>query len=518
MGEQAGFSGIDGTQDLGSIDGAQPTRLDFRQIGSSGLRQQGGILYEGTNEHLRGRKAIRTFGIMVEQDPSCAVMRFMVHNIVRGVGWFVREFSEDAADIENKKFVESCLDDMDESFDDTISSNLSMCTFGFAPHEINYKLRNGDDERPWCKSKFSDGKVGWKSLPLRSQDTLYRWEFDETGTLQGMWQQAPPLNQVVFIPIEKLLLFRTSNMKESPEGESMFARAWEPWQKKRKLEAIEGIAIERDLCGLPVIYAPPQVLSDQGTPEQKKLRESLKTMVTQIKTDQNMGMLFPLAYDSEGREMFRFELKSSGGSRSIDVSKVIERYDTQIFRTSLTDFLTLGTGSNSGGSWAMHSDKSQLFLMSLKTYLAQIKEVYNRVAIPRLMQMNGVTAKGYPELDHTPLEQVDIQALAAALNALATSGMPLWPNPEVQRRVLEILGLPAAVEEPAGPDGPRMHIAGDSDKIEPIYPDDPAQPLPTPADQRAEAPRPSTAPPRVDADAQAQKQAAPKPRGFNRFR
>ena len=133
MGEQAGFSGIDGTQDLGSIDGAQPTRLDFRQIGSSGLRQQGGILYEGTNEHLRGRKAIRTFGIMVEQDPSCAVMRFMVHNIVRGVGWFVREFSEDAADIENKKFVESCLDDMDESFDDTISSNLSMCTFGFAP-------------------------------------------------------------------------------------------------------------------------------------------------------------------------------------------------------------------------------------------------------------------------------------------------------------------------------------------------------------------------------------------------
>jgi hypothetical protein len=518
MGEQLQFDALDG---IGSIDGAQPTKLDFRTLGASGLRQQGGFVYEGTREVLRGKRAIQTYGIMAEQDPSAATMRFMIDNIVRGVGWFVREFSDDAEGIENKQFLESCLDDMDESFDDTISSNLSMTTYGFAPHEICYKVRAGDADEPWRASKFNDGKVGWKSLALRSQDTLLRWEFDETGTLQGMWQQAPPLNQAVFIPIDKLLLFRTSNLKQNPEGESMFRRAYDPWLKKRKLEAIEGIAIERDLCGLPVVQAPPQILSDHGTPDQLKLRASLRKMITEIRTDQSMGLMFPLAYDKEGREMFKFSLMNSGGARSIDVSKVIERYDTQIFRTSLTDFLTLGQGSNSGGSWAMHSDKTQIFLMSLKTYLAQIKEVYNRQAIPRLFQMNGISAKGYPEIDHTPLEQVDMQALAAALNSLATSGMPLWPNPDVQRRVLEILGLPAAVEEPGGPNAPRMHVSGDTDKIEPIYPHD-NLPMPTPpaSVDPAAAPqdaRPSTAPGRVDPDAQAQARNKPKPPGFSRF-
>ena len=57
-------------------------------------------------------------------------------------------------------------------------------------------------------------------MPIRAQETLLRWFFDETGGVRAMVQMAPPRYQTTVIPIEKSILFRTSIAKGNPEGVS----------------------------------------------------------------------------------------------------------------------------------------------------------------------------------------------------------------------------------------------------------------------------------------------------------
>jgi hypothetical protein len=113
---------------------------------------------------------------------------------------------------------------------------------GSDPHQKDGKTR----------SKYTDGKIGWRKMPIRSQETLQRWVFDESGGNMGMVQLAPPKYETTFLPIEKCLLFRSTTIKNNPEGRSFLRNAYRPWFYKKRLEEIEGIGIERDLAGLPV--------------------------------------------------------------------------------------------------------------------------------------------------------------------------------------------------------------------------------------------------------------------------
>ncbi len=80
-----------------------------------------------------------------------------------------------------------------------------------AYHEICYKRRLENN------SSFPDGLIGWEKLAIRSQDTLYRWEYDQKDTLTGMSQIAPPDYIVRTIPIEKALHFVTKSKKRNPD-------------------------------------------------------------------------------------------------------------------------------------------------------------------------------------------------------------------------------------------------------------------------------------------------------------
>ena len=68
---------------------------------------------------------------------------------------------------------------MSESWPAMLSQILSFLPFGFAYCEIVYKKRQGPDQKDSRrKSKYSDGKVGWRKIALRAQETLWDWEFD----------------------------------------------------------------------------------------------------------------------------------------------------------------------------------------------------------------------------------------------------------------------------------------------------------------------------------------------------
>lgn len=91
---------------------------------------------------------------------------------------------------------------MQDTWTDTISEILSFLTYGWSFHEIVYKRRMGNTKNPTTKSKYTDGLIGWKKLPIRAQETLYRWEYDNEDNLLGMTQMPPPDFGTYTIPKE----------------------------------------------------------------------------------------------------------------------------------------------------------------------------------------------------------------------------------------------------------------------------------------------------------------------------
>lgn len=136
---------------------------------------------------------------------------------------------------------------------------MSFLTFGWSFHEIVYKRRAGNSRDPRLNSKYTDGLIGWQKLPIRSQETLFRWEYDDHDNLTGMTQLPPPKYVMATIPIDKALHFRTKSRKNNPEGRSILRSAYRAWYFKRRIQEIEGVGIERDLAGLPTLTAPPGV-------------------------------------------------------------------------------------------------------------------------------------------------------------------------------------------------------------------------------------------------------------------
>lgn len=463
--------------DIGELfHDVQPLKVDYRSLGTTGLKQYGGIINESTLRGLEGRRATEIYKEMGDNDPSCGIILFMMQNIIRGVSWNVRDASDDPRDQEAADLIRTCMADMDMPWDDYISEWLSMVQYGFAPAEIIYKRRAGRAEEPWLRSKYQDGRIGWRGIPLRSQDTVLRWAFDDAGSLTGMVQMDPTAGHTVTIPMEKLLLFRTTSYKNNPEGQSAFRRAYRPYYFKKHIEETEAIGIQRDLAGMPVIWLPPEVMAKTANAKNKALYASMKDIVTKVRRDELEGVLMPLVYDQAGNKMFEFNLMSSGGSRQFDTSKIIDRLKTEIFDTALAGMIMLGQGQNSGGSWAMHSDKTQIFLMSLKAYLSQIKNVLNNHAIPRLLELNGMEVTDYPQIDHTPLEQVDVKTTSEAISALAMAGCPIFPNPDVERRLFEILGLPVPMDtdrQTRVRDNMPARTADPDAKLEETHPDTP---------------------------------------------
>ena len=427
---------------------AEKITPDLQEFGSTGLRRSGGTVYEEFLVNLRGQRGARIYREMADNDPTIGSMLFAIEKVITRLEWRVDPYSDNSKDgeisPEDKEvaaFVESCLHDMSESWDSTLSQMLSMLVFGFSYHEIVYKVREGDNENPQRKSKFNDGRIGWRKMPIRAQETLFRWMIDEDGGIQGMVQVDPSSGGTHYIPIEKSLLLRTSSQKNNPEGRSILRNAYRSWYFKRRIEEIEAIGIERDLAGLPVAYVPPEFLSSTATAEQASVLATIQNIVTSIKRNEQEGIVMPSMYDDQGHKVFDLVLLSSGGSRQFDTDKIIQRYDQRIAMSILSDFILLG--SDRVGSYALGTSKMDLWSMAVDSIAKNIAEVMNQHAIPRLLKLNGMDVARAPYLTYGEVSHVDLNEVSAFVGGLVQTGA-IVPDPKLEQYLRDLAGLPPA--------------------------------------------------------------------------
>jgi len=433
------------------------SRMDFNELGTSGLKRTSGFVYDEFLSRLQGIQGIKTYREMSDNDPVIGAVIYAIEKVITRLEWRVDPYKDNSIDgdinqkdIETAEFIESCLNDMSDSWDATLSEILSMVVYGWSFHEIVYKRRVGPNEKdPSKRSKFNDGQIGWRKWAIRGQETLYLWSFDDDGGIQGMQQVDPYTGHgAIGIPIEKSLLFRTTTAKNNPEGRSLLRNAYRPWWFKRRIEEIEAIGIERDLAGLPIALVPPEYLSATATSDQQNVLSAIKQIVTSIKRNENEGIIFPQVYDESGKPMFELKLMSSGGSRQFDTDKVITRMDQRIAMSVLSDFILLG--NDRVGSFALGATKMDLWSMSVDSIAKTIADTVNQHAIPRLMRLNGIEPDRAPSLAYSSVSHVDLSEISEFVSKMVTAGV-LAPDPVLEDHLRELAGLP-----------PANHDAGDT--------------------------------------------------------
>ena len=423
------------------------------EYGRSGLRQYNGHIFEEMLPELTGLRGIKVYREMESNDATVGAILFAIKMLIRQASWSVEPGGNTAADKDAAEFVRGCMDDMQATWTDTVSEILSFLPYGWSLHEIVYKRRNGKAGRKSGNSKYSDGLIGWKKLPGRAQDTLYEWEFDKNGELAAMIQQDPNNFELLRIPVQKTMLFRTEAAKDNPEGRSILRNAYRDWYFKRRLQEIEAIGVERDLAGLPVINVPEELaIWDPHDLNAQRIHAALVTMIKNIRRNEYEGLVLPANYE--------LKLLSSGGQRQFDTNAIIGRYNTEIAQTVMADFLMLGHEGT--GSFALSEDKTSMFSVAIGAYLDIICETFNNQGIPALIDINGDAFFGitdYPTLTHGDVDTADITKISAFIKDMVGVGV-IVPDEALEDYVRDVADLPDRTdfEDTRTPDSNRENL------------------------------------------------------------
>jgi len=417
------------------------------EYGLIGQNRYGGIFYEEFLPALRGTKGVQVFQEMSENDETVGAILFAIEMLIRQCDFTVEPGGPEDIDKEAARFVEQCMNDMESTWTDTLSEILSFLTYGWSFHEIVYKLRKGKSGSPETRSKYNDGLIGWRKLPIRAQDTLYQWEYKEgTDELTGMTQAPAPSFQHITIPVEKALHFKTRSRKNNPEGRSILRNAYRPWYFKKRIQEIEGIGIERDLAGFPVLYTPENAdIWNPDDPESVRMLATAEAIVSGVRRDAREGIVLP-----GGENGWKLELLSTGSRRQFDTNQIIDRYDQRIATTVLADFVMLG--QRDVGSFALASSKTKIFALAIGTYLDIICETFNNQGIPRLIDLNREKFSGitdYPRMRHGDIEDADLPSVGAFLQQMVDIGL-LNPDEQLEQYVRRIAHLPERMEPKMG--------------------------------------------------------------------
>jgi len=397
------------------------------ELGTTGLKHSAGIVLEEDTPKLKDfNLRMKYYKEMRESDPVVGAILFALVMQARRAIWTVDSYSENPKDKQAAEFIEKNISNLKHSWEDFLIEALEFIPYGFSLFEIIYEL--------------VEGKVLWKKFAPRAQCTVDRWEFEDNGDLAGFWQvdfySKNPANEV-FIPLDKLLLFRSTSIKGNPEGSAALRNAFRSYYIKKKLEIVEAIGLERDLAGYPVLSVPEDMFDE--TEESKKLLSYAENLITRIRKDEQMGVIKSTEWE--------LELLSASGSKGSEMNVVIERYDTRIAQSLLADIILLG--HRAMGSYALAEMKSQMFTQALSSFLDSIKDTINNHAIPKILQLNGYhDLEEYPKLSHGPVQQIDFLRLANVLFRYVDKDIVV-PDDDLEKFLRHELGLPKANKDTA---------------------------------------------------------------------
>jgi excisionase family DNA binding protein len=414
--------------------------------GNTGLKENSGYIREEFHPRLRGgNKAFKIFTEMYYNEGNIASSDWAIESMLRGTprSWRLNESGHPQA-AEAQEFADQAWGDMESTPQQVISEAWRAALFGFSYLEILTKLRKGDFEDPRLRSSYNDGRYGWRDLSPRAQESRDRWEFDESGNLLGMWQHLERTvegSSIRFIPRDRACHFRFRAFKDNPEGFAFPRPAYPSYYYAKRLREVEAIGIERNIAGLPYIQAPPQVMNPKAQPADAATRSSLETLGKKVRMDHMGYILMPSETDRQGKPTgFKFELLSASGKNNAEADPVIRRYQNEMLKVYLTQFLAFGISQE--GSHAIHSSATSMLGYAIRAVNQSIDEEINRSAVPYLMRLNRFPREAWPKLESSDVEKASLAETGAFLSQMVGGGV-MDPGKDLDDWGRKQLGLDA---------------------------------------------------------------------------
>lgn len=407
--------------------------LPQTELGIYGLKHSLGYVHEEFLPELRGRKGRKKYKEMVSNDATIGGLVTVTQSILRKIKWDLVAGSEDK-DEQVKLFMQDVLDNMETSISFHMSQAASVVTYGFSTFEKVYSLR-------------PDGMIGLHRLSFRPQDTIYEWIFNEKDEAIGFIQESPVNYKKYTIPLSKCVNYRLDPEKNSPEGKSLLRNAYKSYVYMSNIQMTEAIAIERELAGLPVVRVPGEILTGENN---VSIRQEYESIARDLKLGSQGGVVLPSEpyQDDDGKysnmRKVEIDLISAKGSRLIDTDKVVKRYQADIGRSLLADFLLLG--NNDRGSFAMSDSKIDMFKETMESFIDIVAETTTKEVLQDICFLNGYSVKQCPILRPKEISKEDLDKLSRYVTALANIGIQLTDD-ETQINLRRRGKLPEVVSE-----------------------------------------------------------------------
>lgn len=440
------------TDEDGEFEKAAP-----RALGSAGIVQTGGYLV--TDERLPdliGPKRWDTFNRMLSDITIIAASVRLYLNLIAKSSWQVTPADTDDLGENAKAEAQRIADLVEDMMRDhatpwaTIVRKQALYRFlGFTIQE-------------WTAKKRADGAIGIDDVEHRPQKTIARWDVDESGTVNGVWQQNSAL-QEVYLPRDRLIYSVDNTMTDNPEGMGLIRNVVRAATRLKAFEQLEEVGFETDLRGVPVAYGPWEELDAKvkaGTLTEQDRRAYRKPMIDFVTghiRSKRTGLLLPsetFRSTDDGRtpssvRKWAAELLQGDSSAFEPMGKAIERLTWEIAVALGTEHLTLG--KDGGGSLALGKAKTGTFYLNVTSAQYELVETFERDWLGPIAELNGWDPDFIPTLAIEEVRDQDIDQVTKALADLANAGAMLTSDDPAVAEVRAMLGLSPPPEDLALP-------------------------------------------------------------------
>jgi len=414
-----------------------------KSIGVGGTAVYGGYIHQNEKDaRLIGRERYKTFSeILVNTTILGAAVRLFL-NTVSKPSWRAEpaEDNKSGRAVELAERVEEALLDMTTPWYRVVRRAAMFNFHGFSIQE-------------WTSKRRDDGMIGFLDVEPRPQQTIEKWDLDESGTVAGVVQLSPQDFREIYLPRNRIVLATDDAISDSPEGLGIFRHIVNAARRLQRYEQLEGMSFEMDLRGIPIGRGPFKELQDRVdagdlTPEKKlAYEEGLRRFVKDHVRTENMGVLLDSATYQTTDEVqapsairqWDIELLTAQSNGHEAVAAAIERVNREIARVVGAEHLLLGATST--GSLALSKDKTTNFVLIIESVLRELVAVYESDLVDRLFEMNGWPMELRPSLKVDTLQSRDIEVVTGALRDLAQASAAVGPQDEAYMEIFDHLGL-----------------------------------------------------------------------------
>ena len=423
-----------------------PSRFKLSETGYLGLNVFDGVTRDEIKKELNFPKSIDTFKEMSYHSTINAALT-LYQNLIGKVDWkFSPPVDATEEEIRQCKLVNEMMHDMDQPWHEFISEVLSAQVFGFSVHEKVYRRRRLENG-----SKYNDGIIGWKKLPIRNQETIEKFIFSDdgnevVGVKQNLTRVSDNYNRYnsrtlkeVTLGRNKIMLFRVGKHRGDPFGKSPLRDAYLAWRYLTIIEEIEANGVAKDLVGLPVLKIPPQYMSPDASPEQKAVYAYYQNAMRNLQLNQQSALILPNAFDPEsGKPLFELQLLSLDGKKGMDTGSVKEYYKNLILTSLFADILIMGQSTT--GSFALGQIKNSLSGSAAENMLRGIVSVLNHELVRQTYELNGWNIARMGSFDFDGLDNEDLETFSKAVMRFASTSS-VEADREFLNRVRKSMGI-----------------------------------------------------------------------------